>query len=401
MAPRDPRFSRRTAWNLAPNRLSVAAKRRRLAGRPVLDLTESNPTRCGFQYDEGCIHEALSDPRGFEYEPQPFGLDETRAAVAEYYAARGTMLKPDQVLLTAGSSEAYTHLFRLLADPGDNVLAPTPSYPLFDFLAGLNDIAVESYRLEHHRCWETDFASLEAACNERTRAVVVVHPNNPTGSLAGPEDRDRIEEFCAARGLALIADEVFLDYCFPEARGRAGTFAGRRKTLTFTLNGLSKTAALPQMKLGWMVVSGPDGVTAAAKARLELILDTYLSVGTPVQRAAGRLLAGCGAIQRQILERATRNLQALDTCLGRQQVSSRLEVEGGWSVVLRVPSIRSDEEWALELLEEEGILVHPGHFFEFHTEGYLVLSLIVPEVAFGAGVSRLLGLIAAAAGGRR
>ena len=401
MAPRDPRFSRRTAWNLAPNRLSLAAERRRQAGRPVLDLTESNPTRCGFQYDEGHIRDALSDRRGLEYEPQPFGLDEARAAVAEYYSARGTALAPGQVVLTAGSSEAYTYLFRLLADPGDNVLAPAPSYPLFEFLAGLNDIEVASYRLEYQGRWETDRASLEGACNERTRAVVVVNPNNPTGSLVGPEDRDRIEEFCAARGLALIADEVFLDYCFPEAGGRAGTFAGRRKTLTFTLNGLSKTAALPQMKLGWMVVSGPDGVTEAAKARLEVILDTYLSVGTPVQRAAGRLLADCGAIQQQILERATRNLQALDTCLGRQQVSSRLEVEGGWSVVLRVPSVRSDEDWALELLEEEGILVHPGHFFEFRREGYLVLSLIVPEEAFEAGVSRLLRLVAAAAGGHR
>ncbi|MBI3697914.1 MAG: pyridoxal phosphate-dependent aminotransferase, partial [Acidobacteria bacterium] len=305
MAESRPRFAARTQWNLELNRLARAAGERRRAGKTILDLTESNPTRCGFEYDAATIQGALADPRGLVYDPQPRGLLAAREAVAAYYGGR---VSPERILLTAGSSEAYGFLFRLLADAGDNVLAPQPGYPLFEFLSRLDDIEVAGYRLEYHHGWEIDFSSLEAAAGPRTRAVMVIHPNNPTGSLVGPEERERLVEFCRRTGLALIADEVFLDYCLPGAMGRAGSFAGTDEVLNFTLNGLSKTAALPKMKLGWIVTGGPPREVEEAMARLDIIADTYLSVGTPVHWALPRLLAGRLTIQRQIVARVMENL---------------------------------------------------------------------------------------------
>jgi aspartate/methionine/tyrosine aminotransferase len=375
-----PRFALRTSWNLELNSLARLLERRRAAGLPTLDLTESNPTRCGFTYDR-LVLEAPS------YDPHPRGLAEARRAIAEYY--NGVVL-PEQVILTSGSSEAYSHLFRLLADPGDRVLVPAPSYPLFEFLARLNDIELAEYRLEPHRRWEIDFGSLEAAVTPRTRAVVVVHPNNPTGSFLGSRERQELTEFCGRHGLVLIADEVFLDY---RVEGAAASFAGESPVLALVLNGLSKTCGLPQMKLGWITVSGPDAWRDAALNRLEVIADTYLSVATPIQRALAGLLAARDRIQTQILDRIRCNLCLLDDLLAGQSLCTRLPVEGGWSVVLRVPRVRTDEEWALELLDRDGVLLHPGHFFSFDREGYLVASLIVPADAFAEGIRRLLARV--------
>ncbi len=386
------RFASRTAWNLELNRLARLAEERRRAGRPILDLTESNPTLCGFRYDEAAIREALADPRGLTYEPQPRGLDEARQAVCEYYGEAG--ISTPQVLLTSGSSEAYGHLFRLLADPGDQVLAPRPSYPLLGFLAELHDVQLAEYALEYHGGWAIDFASLEQAAGPRTRAVVAVNPNNPTGSLVKPEERERLLGFCARHGMALIADEVFLDYPLEAGQGAAGSFASGGPALVFVLNGLSKTAALPQLKLGWMVAAGPPPAVEEAMGRLEIIADTYLSVGSGVQLALGRLLAGRGAIQKQILDRATSNLAALDRRLEGQSLVTRLGVEAGWSVILRLPRFRTDEEWALELLDEDGVLAHPGHFFHFPAEAYLVLSLIVEPASLEGAIERLLERVA-------
>jgi len=376
MAPKDPYFSARTAWNLEPNRLSKLVEARRAAGRPLLDLTESNPTRCGFTYEPVALDAPV-------YEPDPRGLLEARRAVARYYQGA---VDPEHVVLTSGSSEAYAHLFRLLADAGDRVLVPAPSYPLFEFLAQLSDVELAAYRLEFHRRWEIDFSSLAAAVTPRTRAVILVHPNNPTGSFAAAREREELVEFCRHHGLALVADEVFLDYA---VEGAGASHAGQ----AFVLSGVSKVCGLPQMKLGWIAVGGPQEWRDRALERLEVISDTYLSVGSPIQRALPGLLAGRDRIQRQVLGRVRRNLRSLDGLLGGQSQCGRLPVEGGWTVVLRVPQVRSDEEWALELLEREGVLIHPGHFFGFAREGYLVASLIVAEETFGEGMKRLLARV--------
>ena len=393
MARTAPRYASRTAWDLEWNRLARLAAQSRRAGVPILDLTETNPTRCGFEYDGPAILDALADSRALAYDPQPRGLDEARRAVAEYYRDWGATMDPGQVLLTSGSSEAYSFLFRLLAEPGENVLVPSPSYPLLEFLSRLNDVELAAYAIEYHRGWEIDFSTLEAAANARTRALIVVNPNNPTGSLVKPEEREKLADFRRRRGIALIADEVFLDYCLPEARAQAGSFAGETEALTFVLNGLSKTAALPQVKLGWIAVGGPPEEREEALARLEVIADTYLSVATQAQWALARLLAGRHGIQRQVLDRMTSNLGRLDELLRAHPACSRLEMDAGWSVILRVPSTRTDEEWALELLEHDGVLAHPGHFFNFRREGHLVASLIAPEGTFQEGVRRLLARV--------
>lgn len=392
MEKADLRLAARTAWNLEPNRLALLREKRRQAGQVTLDLTESNPTRCKLDYDETVL-EPLTDRRGLAYDPQPQGLAAARESVADYYAARHVRVRPEHILLTSGSSEAYGYLFRLLADPGDNVLVPQPGYPLFEFLSRLNDIELVGYALEYHQTWEIDFEWLEAAVNARSRALIIVNPNNPTGSLIKPQERERIVELCRRRNLALIADEVFLDYCFPAAAPLGGSMAETTGALTFTLNGLSKTAALPQLKLGWIVAGGPAGALQEALARLDVIADTYLPVSTPVQWALPRLLAGRHAIQRQILARATENLKRLDEQLAKQSLCSRLEVEAGWSVVIRVPTVLTDEQWALEWLEKDGVLVYPGHFFNFAREGYVVASLLPPAEVFEEGMGRLLSRV--------
>ena len=393
-----------------------------------MDLTESNPTKAGFQYDYRAIQQAVADPAAATYAPHALGLPAARQAVAEYYAERSVAVSSRRVWLTTGSSDGYSHLFRLLADPGDEILSPVPSYPLLDLLADLNDVKLVRYPLLYDYGWQLDLNALAAAITSRSRAIVVVSPNNPTGSLLSARELSGLIELARAHGLAIISDEVFADYVWKheqqrEAHGtvedqsgsgnlgaadagaepavapppgeelheRAPSLATVDDCLTFTLNGLSKIAALPQMKLGWIVANGPAEMVSAALERAEVIADTYLSVGTPVQQAASRLLKLAKAVQGRILERIHQNLRFLDSCLaGDLCACSRLRAEAGWYAVLRIPNIGSDEEWAVELLEQDGVFVHPGRLFDFTEGGYLVISLIVRPEAFQKGIRHLL-----------
>ncbi len=402
-------FSDRTNWKLAQNRFTQAVEEVRAAGAKVLDLTASNPTRVGLEYGSQAILAALGSARSLDYDPQAKGLPDARKAVAEYYRAdHGVDLDPERIVLTTSTSEGYSFVFRLLCNAGDELLVPKPSYPLFEFLADLQDVKLLPYPLIYDHGWQMDFHSLEKAVTTRTRAVVVVHPNNPTGSYVKAGEREQLNEFCRGRGLAVVVDEVFVDYRINprslhapldrrlpiQKLGRDdngwGSFAGNGEVLRFTLSGLSKIAALPQMKVAWIVTSGPEDQVAEAMARLDVIADTYLSMNAPVQWAVPVLMEQRKNIQRQLLERVERNLAELDRQLAGQKACQRLEVEGGWYAVLRVPVTRSDEELAIELVREKHVLVHPGHFYDFPGDGYLVLSLIGPAKVFGEGARRVL-----------
>ncbi|HZQ93231.1 MAG TPA: pyridoxal phosphate-dependent aminotransferase [Terriglobales bacterium] len=383
------KFSSRTSWDLGPNRLASALAEARAAGREILDLTESNPTRCGFQYNEREILGALSDQQSLVYEPEPRGLPRAREAVAGYYTARGAEISSEQIFLTTSTSEGHSHLFRLLCDAGDEVLAPSPSYPLFDFLAALDNVRLVRYPLVYDHGWQIDLHALEQAITPRTRAVMLVHPNNPTGSYVSAGERDALNALCRERGLALVADEVFLDY--PHDGPARTSFAGNAEALTFVLSGLSKIAALPQMKAAWVAASGPQELVAAATARLEVIADTFLSMNAPVQHALPVLLAQ--RVNEQIQARVARNLAELDRQLGAQKPVSRLNVEAGWYAVLRVPAVGNDDDLAVELVRREGVLAHPGHFYDFQREGFLVVSLIAPVAAFAEGMKRVLRVV--------
>lgn len=385
-------FARRTAWQLAPNRLSCALEAHRKSGRELLDLTASNPTNIGLRYDEQTLAAALARPEALRYEPDPRGLLSARQAVVQYYRERGVSLDPAQILLTTSTSEAYSFIFRLLCDAGDQVLVPAPSYPLFEFLAELEDVRLRRYALLYDHGWQVDFHSLSAALEGSARAIMLVHPNNPTGSFIQPQEADELNRLCRARELALVADEVFLD--FPLGAERAATFAANTPALTFTLSGLSKIAGLPQMKFAWIVVSGPQDLRSMALERLEVIADTFLSMNTPVQLAAPAMFEFRRQFQPQLMARIRQNLAELERQLAAQKLCHRLLVEGGWYAVLRVPVTRTDEELALELLEKESVLLHPGHFYDFPGEGYLVLSLIAPEEQFREGIKRVLRLVA-------
>jgi len=390
-------FSKRTNWNLDENAYTRALRHHRAAGKRIFDLIASNPTTCGFQYDEGAILNALGDPASLRYGPEPKGMPAARAAVARYYADKGVEVDPEQLILTTGTSEGYSFLFRLLCEPGDEVLIAHPSYPLFDFLATIQDVKLRPFQIVYDHGWQIDFHSLQKELSGRTRAIVVVHPNNPTGNFVGIREAEQLRAICAERDLALIADEVFLDYEWKTAahKKRHGTFASNAAasnaaTLTFVLSGLSKIAALPQMKLGWIAASGPETAVREALARLEVIADTYLSLNAPLQCALPTLLAQRHAMQRQIAARVETNLSQLDEQLARQKPISRLEAEGGWYAVLRVPAVQSDEELAVRLLEERNVLVHPGHFYDFADQGYVVISLLTPAEEFKEGTNELL-----------
>ncbi len=383
-------FSQRTGWKLNPNRFTQVHRELQAAGREVLDLTISNPTRGGLLYDADRLLHALADPRAMEYDPQPKGLAAAREAVADYYRSRpgGLACDIDSLVLTSSTSEGYSYIFRLLCNPHDEVLVPKPSYPLFEFLADLQDVTLTPYPLLYDHGWQIDFPSLEKAVTPRTRAVVVVHPNNPTGSFISADEGATLNSFCRRHGLALIVDEVFLDY--PLDGIARPSFVNNPEVLTFTLSGVSKICGLPQMKLAWLATSGPAHMAVAAMERLEVIADTYLSVSAPVQVAAETLLGQRTTIQPSILERVTCNLVALDSLLAKQKICQRLQVEGGWYAVLRVPVTQSDEELAIDLLRETSVLVHPGHFYDFPSDGYLVFSLLTPPDDFREGLGRVL-----------
>jgi len=394
-------FAGRTDWSLAPNRLSAALQACRSRGEPVLDLTASNPTSCGFQYDRDAILRALADPAALSYSPDPRGLPTARQAVAAYYAGRGATVGVDDLFITASTSEAYSWVFRALCNPGDAVLVPAPSYPLFAFLADLADVRLLRYPLVYDHGWQIDAHALEQALTPAVRAVVVVHPNNPTGHYTGAAQARWLGDLCAARAIALVADEVFFDFALrgSSAPGAAPptaafplSFAGDSTALTFTLSGLSKISGLPQMKAAWLVVSGPERLKAQASARLEVIADTFLSPSAPAQLALPAWLALREGFQRQVRERLLRNLAELDRQLAGPAVSaSRLKVEGGWYAVIRVPATRSDEDRAVDLLTTRGVYIHPGHFYDFPSDGYVVVSLLTPERDFAEGLRALLG----------
>ncbi len=386
-------FSKRTDWNLTPNHFTDACREVLAAGREVADLTISNPARAGFAYDAETILRALAHPQAMDYDPQPKGLRSAREAVADYYREqpKGFEVDPESLVLTTSTSEGYSYIFRLLCNPGDEILVPKPSYPLFEFLADLQDVKLVGYPLLYDHGWQIDFPLLRDAVSQRTRAVVLVHPNNPTGSFVSEPDQSELNTLCSGRDLALIVDEVFLDYALDGAARTS--FAGNRDTLTFTLSGLSKISGLPQMKLSWIAASGPARMCAAAMARLEVIADTYLSMNAPVQMAAPVLLEMRKSIQPLLLERLRLNLDELDRQLAAQKSCQRLQVEGGWYAVLRVPVTRSDDDLAITLVREKSVLVHPGHFYDFYSDGYLVLSLITPQEQFRAGIERLLEFI--------
>ena len=380
-------FSGRLKWDVHANPISRLVAQKRAEGVAVLDLTESNPTHAGLSYPAELLA-PLSDSRALRYDPDPRGMLSAREAVADYYAQRGVAVGVDRILLTASTSEAYSYLFKLLADPGDEVLAPRPSYPLFEFLASLESVQVRSYPLRYDGAWHIDFEALEKALSPRTRAIVVVNPNNPTGQFLKQAELDRLESLCASRGIAILSDEVFCDYAHGEDSRRVRTLAGKAGALKFSMSGLSKIAGLPQLKLGWIVASGD--VAGEACERLEWIADTYLSVATPVQVALPSLLASSAG--QQIQSRTAENLDWL-----RQFVQGTalniLTVEGGWYAVAQVPRTRSEEEWVLALLEYHNVLVQPGFFYDFESEAFLILSLVTEPVQFQEGVRRILAIL--------
>jgi alanine-synthesizing transaminase len=385
-------FSDRTNWKLTRNRLTEALDEARSSGARLLDLTISNPTRAGLHYHEPQILRSLASPQSMDYDSHPKGLPSARAAVADYYRLEhGIQLDPEHLILTTSTSEGYSFVFRLLCNPGDELLVPKPSYPLFEFLADLQDVKLVPYPLLYDQGWQMDFPSVQNAVTRRTRGVVVVHPNNPTGSFVHQEEQKSLNRFCREHELALIADEVFLDYSHD--REKRQSFAENQDVLTFTLSGVSKISALPQMKVAWVVNNGPASQVEAAQARLEVIADTYLSMNAPIQWALPALLEQRKSIQQQLLDRVLGNLAELDRQLAAQQTCQRLGVEGGWYAVLRVPVTQTDEELAIDLLRRKSVLLHPGHFYDFPDDGYLVLSLITPKDEFAEGIKRLLQVV--------
>ncbi len=379
-------FSSRFPRDFQPNRLTLAVAAARRAGTPVIDLTVSNPTEAGFQYSPEIVR-AFDDTRSLRYEPAPAGLPEARAAVAQYYAARGVPIEPDRVLLTASTSEAYAYLFKLLADPGDHVLVPRPSYPLFDCLAAMESIELRSYPLSYHGRWTIDMDALAALLTDRTRAIILVNPNNPTGSFLKRAELQQLAPLCAERHIALISDEVFSDYGFADDSERVATLAGVEQCLAFSMSGLSKIAGLPQMKLGWIVTAGPATLRDQVRERLEWISDTYLSVSTPVQHAAARLLAAGESIQQQIRDRTIGNFRFLRQAL-QGSCGNLLALEGGWYGIIQIPRIRTEEEWVLDLLVRSNVLVQPGYFYDFESEAFVVISLLPEPTVFQEGIHR-------------
>ena len=387
-------FSSRIKWDLTANRLAGLLAEKRAAGQLIFDLTEANPTRAGLLSAGEQLLTSFVTPDILTYEPEPRGLPKARAAVAAYYAQRGLATDVENIHLTASSSEGYSWLFKLLADHGEAVLVPQPSYPLFDFLATLEGVRLIPYQLRyyHHLGWRIDFDSLTAALTPAVRAIILVTPNNPTGSFIKRDELSRLNELCQQQRLALIVDEVFGDYFLTPDSGRVDSLVGNDGALTFVLSGLSKILALPQMKLGWIVSSGPPPLVREAIERLDLIADTFLSVGAPVQHALPHWLDHRPRLQAGILDRVRTNLGLLANH-PRLEPNRLLRFEGGWYATLEIPRYLPEEELILHLLDREGLLLHPGYFFDFEREAFLVLSLLPPPPIFAQAVDRLLATI--------
>ena len=386
------RFSERTKWHIEETDLALAHRDRLRAGLPLADLTASNPTRCGFTYDAGLLA-ALENPHALDYDPDPRGMRSARQAVSRYYADHGATVSPDQIILTTSTSEAYSYLFRLLCDPGAEIVVPQPGYPLFDFLAGINDVRLRPAPLIYDHGWQIDPEGFRKAITADTRAIVLVHPNNPTGHFTRSWEARELAALCREFDLSLIVDEVFLDYRF-ELEGVTATetsfesfAAGLEGVPVFVVSGLSKICGLPQMKAAWIVATGDQN--AAALERLEVIADTYLSMNAPVQSALPEWLRGRRAIQAQIRARVSENLMELDRLLVDEPIVRRLAADGGWYAVLRIAALHQDERTARALLNH-GVWVHPGYFFGMPPAGWLVVSLLGPAADFRTGIVRLL-----------
>lgn len=390
------KFAERCGWATEETEWARVLRERRMVGLPVLDLTASNPTRCGFVYHAAALLAPLTDRAALDYDPDPRGMLRAREAVAAYYRTRtpasadGVEISPEQIFLTTGTSEAYSFLFRLLCDPGSEALIAEPSYPLFEFLATINDVRLRPYPLFYDHGWHLDAYALRQKITERTRAVVVVHPNNPTGHFMKAGERQELELICAEHGLALIVDEVFLDYPLPDGVAGNSFTAGKHPVLSFVLSGVSKVVGLPQMKAAWLLCQGPQPALGEAMSRLEVIADTFLSMNAPVQCALPKWLHERDGIQQQIRARVQGNLGTLDELLQCQSAVTRLLVEGGWYAVLRIPALQPDEVTALRLLRQSGVAVHAGAFFGFPEAGWLVLSLLGRPEEFAEGARRLI-----------
>jgi alanine-synthesizing transaminase len=401
-------FADRTNWNLTPNRLSEALAQHLAAGKRIYDLSASNPTEVGFAYDGETILNALCNATALTYVPDPKGLLRARQGVAEYYAARGDAVSEEEIILTTSTSEAYSFVFRALCTPGDELLVPAPSYPLFGFLADIHDVRLKHYPLLYDHGWQIDFTALQQAIGPRTRGVIVVNPNNPTGHYVKPHELKQLNDICTVHEMALIADEVFLDFAHGDIGARIDPLKAPRPrdgngkkpaslstnagALTFTMSGLSKISGLPQMKAAWLVASGPAALKKQALDRIEVIADTYLSMNAPVQLALPTLLEQRHGFQKQVLTRVRRNVGELDRQLMMRKTCTRLDIEGGWYAVVRVPVTRPDDDLAVDLLTKKGIYVHPGHFYDFSTDGYLIISLIMPEREFAEGCRQMLSM---------
>lgn len=384
-------FSGRTPRSLEPNHLTQTLARLRERGMEWVDLTLSNPTAVGLPYPAKEILDALRDPRALTYQPTPLGHEDTRRAIASYYRERGCAVDPAHIVLSASTSEAYTWLFKLLCEPGDEVLAPSPSYPLFECLAALEGVRMVQYPLLEENGWGIDFEALERLASPRCRAVIFVSPNNPTGAYLNPDARARLQEFARQRSLALVVDEVFLDSFYGDALPEAASAAGiEAAALTFTLSGLSKVAGLPQMKLGWTVVGGPEPLRREALERLEWISDSYLSVSAPVQCATPKWLALAPALQKSIAARCRFNRELLEQALTPETGCRLLPAEAGWVAVVDVPRVYSEEAWVLSLVAKHQVLVQPGFFYDFPREALLVVSLLPAEPVFAEGAERLI-----------
>ena len=382
------KFAQRTNWTLKENKLTQRLRRLRQSGEPILDLTESNPTRCGFAYPERKILSALGCPADLSYVPNPKGLLQAREAVCRYYARRQVSVEPEQVFLTSSTSEAYSFLFRLLADPNERVLFPRPSYPLFDFLGGLNDLTVDYYPLIYDDGWRPDFEKFRTALDKPARALVLVNPNNPTGSFVKEADFLFLNALAVQKQVPIISDEVFVDYVFNKKTAGFSLIQGH-DNLIFTLGGLSKALALPQMKISWILVNGPSRLVKKASARLEVIADTYLSVSTPVQNSLSRWLDLQPGIQKAVLTRVRSNRKKLMEGLEGMSGCRYLKADGGWNAVLRLPSSCREEAFVLDLLEKDHVLVYPGYFFDFAEESHVVISLLPAENVFQPALERL------------
>jgi len=386
-------FSRRTDWYRRQNRLADCLEIRRNSGKPIIDLTSSNPTECGFHYPPASIIDAFSNPELVSYQPDPRGLISARKVVSDYYQTRGQSVDPSNIFLTASSSEAYSHIFKLLCNVNDTVLVPQPSYPLFDYLAQISDVQLDYYHLIYDDGWHIDFESIRQAISSSTKAIVLVNPHNPTGMFVDASEYSEIRELAIKHNLAIIVDEVFIDYPFESNPLFNQSYVTENQVLTFTLNGISKMLGLPQMKLGWMIISGPAKIRQEAVSRAEILCDTFLSVNAPVQLAFPSLMNVGGDIHQEIARRVKANYISLRSIIQQSAPVSVLESSGGWYGILKVPNIKSDEQWALDLLEKKGVYVFPGYFFDFGRETFLVVSLLIEETKFISGIQTILTFI--------